>query len=67
MMITIPASFKVSENTEYEAVLDENGIISFVPAHKNIYQDHPDYDFRKAISELDLGDNAGLVGKENVW
>ncbi|MFD1550135.1 type II toxin-antitoxin system PemI/MazE family antitoxin [Levilactobacillus fuyuanensis] len=67
LMITIPADFKVDENVEYKPVLDDNGILSFVPVHQNIFSQNPNYDFKMAIDQMGLNDNGKLVGKENVW
>ncbi|KRN81599.1 type II toxin-antitoxin system PemI/MazE family antitoxin [Ligilactobacillus acidipiscis] len=67
VMITVPANFKIKENTEYQPIMDENGIISFVPVHQNIFEKNPEYDLRTAIKGLNLQDNTELVGKENVW
>ncbi len=46
-MITIPAEFKIDENVEFTPIKDENGVISFVPVHRNIFEQNPDYDFKK--------------------
>ncbi len=67
LMIAIPASFNIKENTEYSPVLDDNGTLSFIPIHKNIFNENPDYDLRAAIKEMGLKDNGRLVGKEDVW
>lgn len=57
MVIEIPDEFKVKEGTKYRPILDSDGIISFVPVHKNIFEQVPDYDVKAAIREMDLGDN----------
>lgn len=67
VMITVPANFKVKENTEYTPVLDENGVISFIPVHENIFSKNPEFDLRKALNQLNLDDNGKVIGKENVW
>lgn len=67
LMITVPADFKVKENAEYQPVMDSNGILSFIPTHKNIFEQNPDYDFQAALKEMNLADNGEIVGKENVW
>ncbi|MCI2018822.1 MAG: AbrB family transcriptional regulator [Lentilactobacillus buchneri] len=67
LMITIPADFKIGENVEFTPVLDDNGIISFVPVNKNIFAQNPDYDVQKAIRSMNLDDNGKAIGKENVW
>lgn len=51
---TVPAEFKIKENAEYQL-------------HKNIFDQNPDYDLKKAIKEMNLSDNGKLVGKESVW
>ncbi len=67
LVITIPADFKIRENKEYQPMIDENGILSFIPTRKNIYEQAADYDFKKAFKEMGLSDNGEMVGKENVW
>lgn len=67
LMITIPATFRIEENEEYQAMIDENGIISFIPVRNNIFEEYADYDFKKAIKEMNIADNGEMVGKENVW
>lgn len=67
-MIPIPTDFHVMENAEYQPVMDDdNGILSFIPVHKNIFEQNPDYDFQAALKEMSLPDNGKLVEKENVW
>lgn len=67
LMVTIPAKFKIKENTEYEPVIDENGVISLIPVHHNLFQANPEYDLRAAIEVDQMSDNGTLVGKEDVW
>ncbi|KRK89505.1 type II toxin-antitoxin system PemI/MazE family antitoxin [Lentilactobacillus sunkii] len=67
LVITIPSEFKIDENVEYTPVKDENGVISFVPVHHNIFDENPNYDFKKALKEMDIQDNGKAVGKEDVW
>ncbi|GEP72750.1 hypothetical protein LRA02_16180 [Lentilactobacillus rapi] len=67
LMITIPAEFKIDENVEFTPIKDENGVISFVPVHRNIFEQNPDYDFKKAIKQMKIQDNGKNIGKENVW
>lgn len=67
LMITVPASFKVGENAEYKPTIDENGVISYIPVHKNIFAQHPEQDFRAALLDLGLSDQGKTVGRENVW
>ncbi|MFD1470893.1 type II toxin-antitoxin system PemI/MazE family antitoxin [Companilactobacillus mishanensis] len=67
LMITIPASFNVKENEEYKPMIDENGILSFIPVHENVYEANKDYDFRSAMKEMGIGDNGNPIGKEDAW
>ncbi|WEV43823.1 AbrB family transcriptional regulator [Lactobacillus sp. ESL0684] len=67
LMITIPAEFKVEANAEYQPVMEDNGVISFIPKHDNIFAQNPEYDLRAAIKELGVSDNGDLVGREDVW
>ncbi|MCT3285679.1 type II toxin-antitoxin system PemI/MazE family antitoxin [Lactiplantibacillus pentosus] len=67
LMIPIPANYHVKEHAEYQLVMDDdNGILSFIPVHKNIFEQNPDYDFHASLKEMSLPDNGKLVGKENV-
>lgn len=65
--LTVPAKFKVGENIEYNPVMDDNGVISFVPVHKNLFEQHPEYDLKNAIKSMNIEDNGKIIGKENVW
>ncbi|MDC6396991.1 AbrB family transcriptional regulator [Lactiplantibacillus pentosus] len=66
--LMIPTDFHVKENAEYQLVMDDDtGILSFIPVHKNSFEQNPDYDFQAALKEMSLPDNGKLVGKENVW
>ena len=67
LMVTIPASFGVPENAEYTPVMDENGTISFVPVHQNLFMQAPDYDVKAAMTAMGVGDLGPAVGRENVW
>jgi len=67
LMVTIPASINTKEGTEFDVIQEENGVISLVPVHENIFAQNPEYDLRAGIEELNLGDNGQAVGKENVW
>lgn len=67
LMVTIPAEIHMQEGTEFHVVEEENGVISFVPVHQNIFAQHMEYDVKAGIRSLDLGDNGSTVGKENVW
>lgn len=67
IMITIPSSFKIAANQEYEPIIDENGVISFLPVRGNLFKQDPNYDLRKAIDEEKIADNGTLVGKEDFW
>ncbi|WP_010579752.1 type II toxin-antitoxin system PemI/MazE family antitoxin [Liquorilactobacillus vini] len=67
IMITIPAEFNIGVNAEYEPIIDENGVISFMPVQGNLFKQNPDYDLRKAINDEKIPDNGNLVGKENFW
>lgn len=67
LMIPIPTNFHVKANMEYQPVMDnDTGILSFIPVHKNIFEQNPDYDFQAALKEMSLPDNGKLVGKEDV-
>lgn len=67
IMITVPAAFNVKKNTQYQPLIDDNGVISFVPLTGNIFEENADYDFKSAIKEMNLGDNEELAGHEDVW
>ncbi|BDR61211.1 type II toxin-antitoxin system PemI/MazE family antitoxin [Lactobacillus xylocopicola] len=67
LMVTVPAGFNIKENAEYSPVMDANGIISYVPVHKNLFEQFPDYDFKTAIRKMNLNDNGEVRGNENVW
>ena len=67
IMIAVPSQFKIGENVEYNPVLDDNGVLSFVPVHKNLFDQHPEYELRSEIKAMNIGDNGKAVGKENVW
>ncbi|WP_040536030.1 type II toxin-antitoxin system PemI/MazE family antitoxin [Schleiferilactobacillus shenzhenensis] len=67
IMITVPASFGIGENVEFEPVRDNNGVISFIPVRKNIFAQHPEQDFRAALLDLGVSDQGDLMGHENVW
>ncbi|WP_063558338.1 type II toxin-antitoxin system PemI/MazE family antitoxin [Lacticaseibacillus paracasei] len=67
IMVTIPASFNIGENVEYQPIIDENGVISLLPVKHNIFKSEPDYDLRKAMLEENIGDNGTLVGREDAW
>ncbi|WP_125711573.1 type II toxin-antitoxin system PemI/MazE family antitoxin [Companilactobacillus kedongensis] len=66
LIITVPAEFKIGENVEFNPMLDDNGVISFVPVHKNLFAQHPEYDLKNAIKKINIGDNGSAVGKENI-
>lgn len=63
LIITLPSEYNIKENTEYTPMIDENGVISFVPVVKNIFAEHPEYDVKKALKAMNIGQS---VGKENV-
>ncbi len=67
LMISIPTEFNINENQEYTPKISDDGTISFIPVHRNIYEEHFDYDYRKAFKEMAISDNGSLVGKENTW
>lgn len=67
IMVTIPASFNVGENVEYEPIKDKNGVISLLPIRHNIFNAEPDYNLRKAMEMEKIGDNGTPVGQEDVW
>ncbi|MFT8424286.1 MAG: AbrB family transcriptional regulator [Liquorilactobacillus sp.] len=67
IMVTIPAEFNIGVNAEYEPIIDENGVISFMPVRSNLFKQNPDYDLRKAINDEKIPDNGNLVGKEDFW
>lgn len=67
VLIPIPTSFEVKENVEFIPNMDGNGVLSFVPAHENIFSQKPEYDVQGAIRKMGTQDNDELVGKENVW
>lgn len=67
IMVTIPAEFNVGINVEYEPIIDENGVISFMPVRSNLFKQNPDYNLRKAINDEKLPDNGESVGKEDFW
>ncbi|MFD1420572.1 type II toxin-antitoxin system PemI/MazE family antitoxin [Lactiplantibacillus songbeiensis] len=67
LMITVPAKFKIAENVEFTPVMEDDGTLSFIPTHQNIFSQYPDYDFKKALKTMNLADNGEVVGKENVW
>lgn len=67
LMVTIPSSFEIPENAEYTPVMDENGIISFIPVHQNLFKKDPSYDVKAAMDEMGIGDYGQSIGKENVW
>ncbi|MDN2454358.1 AbrB family transcriptional regulator [Lactobacillus sp. UCMA15818] len=67
IMVTIPAEFNIGVNAEYEPIIDENGVISFMPVRSNLFKQNPDYDLRKAINDEKIPDNGKLVGKEDFW
>ncbi|GEO74357.1 hypothetical protein LNA02_10550 [Levilactobacillus namurensis] len=67
LMVTIPSSFEIPENAEYTPVMDENGIISFIPVHQNLFKKDPSYDVKAAMDEMGIGDHGQSIGKENVW
>jgi antitoxin component of MazEF toxin-antitoxin module len=67
IMITIPASFNIQENIEYQPIIDENGVISLMPVRHNIFKDNLTYDLRKAIENESIGDNGTPIGQEDVW
>ena len=67
LMVTIPSSFEIPENAEYTPVMDENGIISFIPVHQNLFKKDPSYDVKAAMDEMGIGDHGQFIGKENVW
>jgi antitoxin component of MazEF toxin-antitoxin module len=67
IMITIPASFNIGVNVEYEPVMDANGVISLVPVHHHLFDQKPDYDLRAAMEADRINDNGTPVGREDVW
>lgn len=67
LMITVPADFKIKENMEYEPVLEDNGVLAFIPVHHNIFEENADYDFKGAHRKMGLTDTSAPVGNENVW
>lgn len=67
IMITIPAEFNIGVNDEYEPIIDENGVISFMPVRSNLFKQNLDYDLRKAINDEKIPENGKLVGKEDFW
>jgi antitoxin MazE len=67
IMVTIPASFNIGENVEFEPIKDENGVISLLPVRHNIYTAESNYDLRKAMEEENIGDNGTPVGREDIW
>ena len=38
IVVTIPASFNIGENGEYQPIIDENGVISLLPVKHQIFQ-----------------------------
>lgn len=66
IVVTIPASFNIGENVEYQPIIDENGIISLLPVRYNIFKEDPSYDLRKAIEEDHIGDTRIPVGQEDI-
>jgi antitoxin component of MazEF toxin-antitoxin module len=66
LMITIPARFNIAQDTEFEAVF-EDGILSYIPVHHNIFNSKPDYDLRAAMTKEGTIENDLLVGHEDVW
>ena len=38
IVVTIPASFNIGENVEYQPIIDENGVISLLPVKHQIFQ-----------------------------
>ncbi|RXT58586.1 type II toxin-antitoxin system PemI/MazE family antitoxin [Lacticaseibacillus chiayiensis] len=67
IVIPIPDSFNIGEDAEYQAMIDENGVIRLIPVRQNIFESMPKYDLRKAIDEERIGDNGSPIGNENVW
>lgn len=67
IMITIPASFNIGENVEYEPILNKDGVISLMPVRRNLYDYASSKNLRSAIDRDNNGDNGTLIGKEDVW
>lgn len=38
IVVTIPASFNIGENGEYQPIIDENGVISLLPVKHHIFR-----------------------------
>ncbi|EHO49908.1 type II toxin-antitoxin system PemI/MazE family antitoxin [Lentilactobacillus kisonensis] len=67
IMIPIPKGFGVSQGAEFIAVQDDDGAISFIPAHHNIFEQNPEYNVRAALQEMAIPDNGNNTGKEDIW
>ncbi|ANZ57738.1 AbrB family transcriptional regulator [Fructilactobacillus lindneri] len=67
IMITIPSSLGIKENMEYTPEVSKDGVISFKPAHQNIYENCNPSEIQNERQKLSLNDNFHTVGKENVW
>jgi len=65
-MLRIPDGFKIRENAEFTASLNEEGVISFAPVHKSIFAKNQEYDFKSALLQLAIKDNGDPVGKERI-
>ena len=63
IVVTIPASFNIGENVEYQPIIDENGVISL----HHIFRGDAGYDLRQAMLEENIGDNDIPIGREDAW
>ncbi|MDR1473557.1 MAG: AbrB family transcriptional regulator [Lactobacillales bacterium] len=66
VVLSVPKEIKVDLNKEFEVFQEEDGAIIFLPVHKNIYKENPDYDFRGDLEYAGIIENNDLKGKENV-
>lgn len=67
LMLQIPAEYNVAVGTVYQPLIDEHGTISFVPIQADVFETHPEYDFKAALQQMSIKDNGRPVGKERVW
>jgi hypothetical protein len=66
LMMPVPASFNIAQDTEFEAMFAD-GILTYIPVHRNIFDERPGYDLRAAMTEEGIIENSQQVGREKVW
>ncbi|ONG00951.1 AbrB family transcriptional regulator [Lacticaseibacillus rhamnosus] len=67
IVVTIPASFNIGENGEYQPIIDENGVISCYLLSIKSSRGDAGYDLRQAMLEENIGDNDIPIGREDAW